>query len=125
MSSEPMSEYFTLAVSLALAVPYGYLIIAIIVHQPRQSATYVTVAGLILLWPTCIFVSGLQIIPIAAMSVWWWTGDFSIQAAHQPLRFRGRPPVGMTWMFVLTGVATVASGAYAYLLWNLERSTQV
>jgi len=118
-----MSDYLLLAAALALAVPYGYLVIAMVVRQPRQEATYVTVAGLLLAWPTCAFMSFMQLIPIAAMSLWWWSCDFSVQTARRPLRFRGPPPAGLVWMFVLTGLAAVASGAYAYVLWQMERSS--
>ena len=116
-----MSEYLLLAATLTCAVPYGYLIVAAIFRQPRQVATYVTVAVLLLLWPLCAFMSFMQLLPIFAMSAWWWFYDFSFaDATAHPLRF-GRPlPSGLVFMVLLSVAAAIASGLFAYFVWQAE-----
>lgn len=116
-----MQEYVLLAAALTCAAPYGYLIVAILVLQPRQLATYVTVVGLLALWPTCVFMSFLQLIPVLAMSTWWWSNDFSAaDVFRQPVRFKRPIPTGLLMMLLVTIFAALASGAYGYWLWTLE-----
>ncbi len=116
-----MQEYVLLAAALTCAAPYGYLIVAILVRQPRQLATYVTVVGLLALWPTCAFMSFLQLIPVLAMSTWWWSNDFSAaDAFRRHLRFKRPIPIGLLIMLLTTIFAALASGTYAYWLWTLE-----
>ena len=116
-----MQEYVLLAATLTCAAPYGYLIVAILVRQPRQLATYVTVVGLLALWPTCVFMSYLQLIPVLAMSTWWWSSDFSAaDAFRRPLRFQRPIPIGLFIMLLITILAALASGTYVYWLWTSE-----
>ena len=116
-----MREYAVLIAALACAVPYGYVIIAIFVLQPRQIATYITVVGLLALWPSCAMMSIMQLVPVFAMSAWWWSCDFSaVDAIRRPLRFERPMPVGLIYMLLATILAVLVFGAYAYSVSTTE-----
>ena len=103
-----MIEYVLLAVALTLAIPYAYLLVAIVVVQPRQAATYRTVSGLLATWPFFALLSFLQAIPVLAMSIWWWTCNFSAdRATQEPIDFRRPLPRGLIAMGLLTALAAL------------------
>jgi len=115
-----MTDYILLAAAITLAVPYGYFVVAIIAVQPRQPSSYVVAALMLFCWPMCIFMSFMQAIPVLAMSLWWWTGDFSGNEELSMSQLSTRPvPTGLKCLALLTSI--VASGAILYS-WYIYQS---
>jgi hypothetical protein len=110
-----MSDYILLAAALTFAVPYAYLTVAINVIQPRQVATYVTVVGLLTTWHIFASMSFMQVVPVLAMSAWWWANNFSAEnAIREPLRFNRSIPVGLRWLVLATVLASVFASVFAW-----------
>ena len=115
-----MTDYILLAAAITFAVPYGALMIAIIVVQPRLLSSYTTAGLLFLCWPMCLFMSFMQAIPVVAMALWWWIADFSVDSQLSVRQFSSCPvPNGLKYLAFVTLV--VASGAAAYS-WYIYRS---
>ncbi len=114
-----MTDYLLLAAAITFAVPYGYLLIAVIVVQPRLISSYLVTATLLLFWPSCLFMSFMQIIPVSMMSLWWWTGNFESNPDLSFSTTSKRPiPTGLKFMFACTMIGAliatfVAWSAYA------------
>jgi hypothetical protein len=118
-----MSDYFLLAMAIALAIPYAYLMIAVIAIQPRRISSYVSAGLMLFFWPFCIFMSFLQLIPIAVMSLWWWLGDFSgnPDLSLENVRKR-RIPKGLKILLPVMIIASMAAGLFAWLTFAVENS---
>jgi len=116
-----MTDYILLAAAITLAVPYGYLTFAILVVQPRLVSSYIAAGLMLLCWPTCIFMSFMQAIPVIAMVLWWWIGDFSGNADVSIRRLSARAlPTGLKYLALVTLIAGLGAIAYSWYTYQSE-----
>ena len=116
-----MTDYFLLAAAITFAIPYGYLLIAIIVVQPRLISSYLVAACLLLFWPSCLFMSFMQIIPVSIMSLWWWTGNFeSNPNLSISLTSKRTLPTGLKIMFACTIIGASVATLVAWNAYTLD-----
>ena len=116
-----MTDYILLAAAIAFAVPYGYLLVAILVVQPRLISSYIAAGVMLLCWPMCLFMSFMQAIPVIAMALWWWLGDFSGGTAISVRQAAARPlPSGLKYLGLVTLIATLGAIGYSWYIYNSE-----
>ena len=116
-----MTDYILLAAAITFAVPYAYLLIAIIVVQPRLISSYLVAAGLLLFWPSCLFMSFMQVIPVAMMTLWWWTSNFeSNPNLSIPMTSKRPMPTGLKIMFVCTIIGALIATLVAWNAYTID-----